>query len=730
MAVLRNAFPRAELMGIDDKSGRTLQPEPLLLPSHLPFFFGWAQKGRSKPTLISGDRGVRLFGAKTFDLTSEYATHQTLFLNRARGNGNAVFFQRLKPANALPPASIVLWADLLVEPVVQYQRNPDGSVLTNAAGVPQPVMNAGNPVTVPGVTVQWLRSELPKVNAAGVTITQTMIDDFQSGDTSIDVTPVENLIGQLAPVAGTRTNVVAGTTSTRYPIFEFEADNFGSWGNNIGLRLQALTRRTQPSANESAAIMNKSFPFSIQLVERDTNTALDRVIKTLRSDMLMEFMFKPGAYDNSTKAELNFGRIFKDNYTSDSNPIDPTYGPFNRFHVYTDLIQQIGVQALAAENAVDNSVAAGTENAFMVNLFDGRNLNGNHYKAIQVIGVQGGGLLLNAKATHLASGGSDGTITLANFDDLCNYELTNFGDTGYPLRSSALYPISSYWDSGFSVETKLAMLTPISRRKDIIVHLCDQDLQEPLNNGSEQASMIQYLYNAARMYPDSEVYGTPVCRVTVLKGCAELVSSTWRGVDGRMDVPYNLEFLDKVSKYMGAGTGIWDGNANFTRSPSNRITLFKNNNPDSLVISEDARSIDWSNGAIWVEPYDMRDAFIPAFQTVYDDDTSVLNSVKTVYACVELWKVMERVWRDLTGEDKYTNDQFIKKSNEMLVARTAGRFDDNYVIVPDTRFEPIDENNGYSWTCIVKIYANNMRTHGKMTIEAWRMSDLNIETAG
>lgn len=717
---LRNGYPRPELMGINDKSGRTLQPEPLLIPTHLPYFMTYTQRGRLRPTLISGDRGVRLYGAKTFDLTSKYATHQTLFMNQARGNGNAVFLKRLKPLDAAPASTLLIWADVLVIPEQPiYQRNSDGSILRDANGVPQPLMAGGNPVTATGYDIQWLATKSLQVNANGDNITQTMIDNA-SGPNDPTIIPVANALGQANPVQGSRTNS-AMQLSMRYPMFEFEADNFGEWGNNIGVRLQALSSKTSPQADEDSALANRGFPFFLQLTERDVITALDRVINPWRGGDGLEFMLKEDAYDSNAKLDLWFEHRFKSMWTDETDLIDPTYSPIGKHHVYYNNYRDVAQMVATSENTYDSDFSDLEEDVWLVNLLTAKDLSGNEYHTLTV-----GGLNFTRNTTHLLRGGSDGTMSNQAFDDLVRYEYANFGQTGYPLQHSGLFPISSFWDSGFSIETKEAMLTPLAIRKDVVVHLCDQDLGESLNTPVEQSSIAAALYQAARAYPDSEVYGTPVCRVTIMKGSARLISSTWRGVNGLREVPYNLEFLDKVSKYMGAGDGIWRGEANFTRSPNNRITLFLNDKPDDLVLSETVKSVDWANGAISVEPYDMRDAFVPAWQTAYDDDTSVLNSVPTVYGCVEVWKVMERTWRDMSGEDKYTNDQFVKRSNQLLEERTTGRFDDRFVIVPDTVFTPIDENNGFSWTAIVRIYANNMRTYGKMTIESWRMSDLNI----
>jgi hypothetical protein len=121
---------------------------------------------------------------------------------------------------------------------------------------------------------------------------------------------------------------------------------------------------------------------------------------------------------------------------------------------------------------------------------------------------------------------------------------------------------------------------------------------------------------------------------------------------------------------------------------------------------------------------DRRTLFIPAFQTAYDDDTSVLNSDINMQIAVELNKVCFRVWRELVGNGKLTNAQFIQRSNELIVEYTKNRFDGRVVIVADTFYSRDDVTRGYSWHANIHMYANTLKTLGQSTIVTHRMSDL------
>ena len=82
------------------------------------------------------------------------------------------------------------------------------------------------------------------------------------------------------------------------------------------------------------------------------------------------------------------------------------------------------------------------------------------------------------------------------------------------------------------------------------------------------------------------------------------------------------------------------------------------------------------------------------------------------------------VWKRLTGNQKLTVDQLIERSNELIIQDTQDVFDGRFVIRPETYLTPADNILGYSWSCKVHIYANNMRTVFQAAVIAHRMEDL------
>ena len=109
---------------------------------------------------------------------------------------------------------------------------------------------------------------------------------------------------------------------------------------------------------------------------------------------------------------------------------------------------------------------------------------------------------------------------------------------------------------------------------------------------------------------------------------------------------------------------------------------------------------------------------------MYDDDTSILNSMFNMLIAVELEKVAEITWRQLTGISGLTENQFITRSNRLIEEAVKGRFDNRVVIVPDTFVSEADSQRGFSWGCNIVMYGNNMKTVGSFTIVARRREDL------
>ncbi len=702
MSNIISAAPALHLTGIKDTSQRAVVREAEQVPTHLPHFLLLTEKGPEQATLSVGGGFDTIFGAKSLDPRHKFYNHQSEGAATALGNGNAIFVTRLKPADAAPPSRLLISLDIVADQVQQYQRASDGSFLLDTDGAKIPVVGVG--AKIAGHRAKWV------------------INDIVAGSTTPDFGAVPSKAGSLVSEADDQ--------STVYPIFEVEASSFGAWGDNQGLRLTAPTSESNAPLNTDLFDALKSYVYRLSVVNRLDASSTVNVVETLSGEQAIEFSFKPGAVDPISDTEISLDELFLKSYQDLDTPgMTPVYGPFGRVKVYQSNLETIlamvgGLEAprgLLAETTMD----ADSEWLHSVNLIGATNQHGVPYYTLELLGAADGGIRFTESTSVWATGGSDGSTDFDTFDALVRNAMTNYGQVGGDLLDDAKFPFSFYYDTGFTLDTKLSLLTPLGLRKDVGVVLSTQDVSQPLNTPSQESSLAVSLRNAARLYPESEIHGTPVCRAVVVGHAGTLIGSKYKGVNGHKHLPFTIEFLAKSARYMGAGTGLWNSAAAFDMPPANQVTMFKDTNV--VFKSAVARQNDWRAGLVWAQSYDMRSIYWPGIQTVYDDDTSVLNSFFNMCIAIDLEKVSQRAYRDLTGiSGKMTQAQFIMRANQLILDRVEGRYDGRVTVRPDTYFTAADEQRGYSWRTDIHMYGENMRTVGTYTVVAHRSSDLEL----
>lgn len=682
MINIKNGAPRAILQGIKDESGRAPVIEPELLPSHLPHVFLFAERGPVLPQLVVGDSLLTTYGAKSFDLRSKYANHQTILANVVNAEANSMMVQRVVPADA-KVATLVLWLDLIADDITDYTRNADGTFLLDQMGE-----RVALPTKISGYRSRW----------------------------SIKALPDGKTLAELTSTIGALTNI-GGAQSTQYPIHAFSVSSAGEYGNLVGIRLSSPTTESATPIDDVAVEEAKAYLYRLALVERPSINSTPVVLDTRMGEASVNFTYKQGVVNARTDSELSYNDVLLQGWNAAAvNGIPPTIGPVDQMYVYEDNIELILGLLNAAED-LHTLETTPVDAHHLFNFIGGHDHRGVPYYSYTVEGPSLGGILLTEKSTHYALGGADGTMTFASFDQAVADICTNYGIAGFDFLDSAIYPQSCIYDSGFTLPTKKALLTVLGRRKDMYVVLSTQDVSGPQNSPSEESSIAISLRTAARMYPESEVYGTPVCRAMVIGHSGYLINSKWKSL-----TPLTVEFAQKCAAYMGAGNGVWKSAKAFDISPANQVLMFRNVNATFKKV--EVRSQDWDNGLVWAQNFDRRSLFFPGFQTVYDDDSSILNSFFNMAVAVELEKIAERTWRRLTGISSLTNDQFIARSNRIIQDAVAGRFDGRVVIVADTFYTEADAQRGYSWSCRIVMYGNNMKTVGSFTIVARRREDL------
>lgn len=695
MSAILNATPQPNLQGARDQSSTASQAVAETLPQFLPHIFFFAQKGKAVPALVDGNSFEQLYGIKTLDATQPYYNHASALAQEVFANGGSIMAQRLIPADAAK-ATISVGIDLL------------------------PVQ-----VLVPG-------------NANPVSGYQGMI--------VVDAVP-SGTLGQAVVGAGSQTGT-GGTQSTFYPLFEMAVSSEGDDGNNQGMAISVPTLKSVIPADQQAITTMGAYIYDFRMVSRTDPSVTGQTVPSFRGSQRVPFTLAPDSYYKATNSQYAMAKSLLQAYNPQTMPgTVPVVGNFDQLYTYQANIDTVLGLIMQAEIAAGNhnpfiqggtgvympvhamGIAApnlsgvvipgpGNASKYMVNLFGATDLGGTPYLTYTLLGSMSGGTIFTDSTVNYAAGGSDGTITPANLDTLVQQELLGYNASTYVFTDMGMWPQSWFIDSGFTIATKEAAGNILATRKDMGVIVATQDVSLPQNTAEQDSSTAIALSSSLSQYTESQVYGTPVCRAVVSGQSGYRINSTYTGL-----LPLSIDIAGKMAAYMGAGNGNWTPGKDFTRSPLNKCTTFYGVNATSKTY--EAYAADWATNLVWAQTYDRGSIFYPAFQTVYDDDTSVLNSLKVVCAVIELEKVAFRTWRDLTGRDDLTKDQLIKESNKKIAAQVPrAKFDNNFTVVPDTYFSSADAARNYSWSCDMALYANPMFTVGTFTIDARNMSAL------
>ena len=693
-----NAAPFFNPLGTQDLSGRPPVREPVAIPTHCPKVYTFAQKGPvGKPTLAVGAGRSVLFGEKSFDVRSPYATHATVYANAFNQEGNACMYERVVPTDAGPEANLLLSLDVLPTNVDDYERNSDGSVKLNGSG--QPIV-VGTPI--PGFKVKWVVSYINTV---------TGMNDF----------------GAATITAGDQ--VDGATTSQRYPVMQFKA-GVGADYNNCGIRLWAPASANGVPFDKRIMSREKVYPIRAAVIRRDTKLNTSKVVSTIFGEQSILTTLKSDVLNPLTDGRMSIDQIFVDAYQeiTDTRYV-PQYGDFSEIKVYRNNLQTLLTMFYAAEKAYNDAAApsasiktdfpsapgivAGDE--WLFNVLSGVSSEAYPYHTFQLV-TGGGSVRLSENTNIYASGSTDGTMTEANFNAIVASRVAEYLDPNSMIHNTALNVESILYDSGFDLDTKYALCSFISNRKDTFVNLSTYEAGGQTLTASEDNSLAIALRTRLQMYPESDYFGTAVMRGMVMGRSARIRSSQYTK---RVSPLY--EVAVKSARYMGASNGIWKAGKDFDGAPGSILDYLYDVSVPYTPVS--VRNRDWDAGLNWVQSYDMKSNFFPALKTVYNDDTSVLNSYFTALIICEVNKVCERAWRYFSGNSKLTNAQLANRMDEFIRNAVSGRFDDRVIIEPETFYTAGDEQRGYSWSTRVKVYANNMRTVMTSFVQAYRMSD-------
>jgi len=694
MATMTNAAPKFIFGGINDLSRRTMVLEPETYPQHMPLLRLFTQTGPEETTLVNQNSGSfnDLFGMETLSRRGKFFNLQSLLAETLLAEGNSFFVKRLRPEDAPNPARIIVAIDMVDDEVPKRSMKLSGFNYPGTVEDDYEYDEDGNVVMVDGVRAKIV-----------------LIEDNGTN------------VGKQETVDGSFVANRDGAQSTLVPLLEMPASFFGEMGNLLGFRMWAPTTEDALPFDEQTYNTFKTRMYRAQFMRRDRESSSPVVVRTASGEDYVDFCFTPGAYSESTDKEYYAPEVVVQSYEDDGieSGTPPLYAPFSEFYVYQENLESVQMHLFNAEMAVNPAAIAHMEDPGQFDVFTGVDIDGDPYHALVLEGPLKGGISMGKETTVYASGGGDGTTSLAEYEKLVNRENLNFGDLGDEYDNLAVYPFSVVYDTGLSMDGKYQMMNILGRRQDIraiFTTYVEAEGRSPTK--SEEISRSQALMARLRAYPESTLYSTPVCR-------AEIIQQTGRLAGGgyTKPVPLVLDYAQRWARMAGAGTGNMREGADIDVSPNNRVELVKDLNVK--FFNERTQSDLWENGATYTLSYDRRSQYYPALHSVYNDDTSVLISPITVSICCDVMRLVRRVHAELSGNAKLTRPQFIERCDNLVLQLVEGRYNDRVVVVPETYFTEADDQRGFSWHCRVTVYANNPKTVMIFDLETRRMEDLN-----
>lgn len=680
MSIL-NSTPRIIYGGINDKSRGTPTRNQTTYPQHAPLLRLWCETGPAETTYIGNDDGSfnGLFGQETLKRRGKFFNLQSMLAETLLGAGNGFFVKRLIPADARK-ARVLVGLEIVRDDIPAVQDRLSGFNLNGQVG-------GGAPLP----PVDGYRARLVTMTATGE-------------------------VGTAVSIPGTLLSEKDATQSTIYPLFEMPASYFGSAGDNLGFRLWAPNEKTNESWDVTTATAFKTRMYRMQFMQKFANTNIPAIVQTAMGEDYVDVCFAPGAYSASTDKEYYIGDTLIKAYADDGveSGLAPLTSPFGKIHVYGESIAAVQTLIHTRELVVNPAIADQITAASEIDFLTGTGDDGDMYHSMYLLGPLGGGITLGDGTTVYAKGGVDGVLNHTTYEDLVTVENLAFGTLGDLYENVARYPFSHIYDTGLSMDGKVAMMNVLGKRRDIkTVFTTYVEAEGKAPTLSEELSRGQVLMTRLKAWPESTLYGTGICRAEVIYQTGELMGGGYS-----KPVPQLLDYALKWANFAGAGTGILRDGADIDQDPNNTVTLVKNLNVAYFPARSQANA--WESGGTYSLTADVRENYYPCIRSVFQDETSVLLSPITTNIACDVVRLIHRIHRKFSGNAKLTVEQLIERCDKEIVRLVEGRYAGRVQIQPETYLTGEDASNGFSWHCRVKLFANNPRTTMFFELETHR----------
>jgi hypothetical protein len=673
-----NGVPKVTFYGIRDLSRRAFQRPPVTFAQHTPLLRLFTETGPEETTYVGNEEGgfATIYGQNSLATRGKWFNMQSLLATQLLSEGNGFYVKRLKPEDAGNSGRIIVALEMVRDMVSQT------IVALGGFNYPNLVTNLDASPLAADATVEGFRARV------------ILIKDNQSE------------IGTQRVLPGEMVSSIDGSQSTVYPLFELSAAFFGEQGNRLGMRIWAPTQLDPDGYDEDTAERFKTRMYRVQFVEMPVVGNTPVIVKTAAGEDFANVSFDEGVYSESLNQDYSIASTLIDRYSDDGVESGETilHSPFSELWVYSENIELVQELIFDAERAINPSIEASVTVPTQIDFLTMLGEDGDPYQSIQLEGAIANGVTLGKNSTIYASGGKDGTMNLETYANLVDIQNMNFGKLDDQYEDIAYYQFGVLYDTGLPMESKYRAMQVLGARQDLQYHFTTfVEGEERMASPSEEASRCQALISRLQAYPESTLYGTPVCRGMIVLQSGKLVGGGYNKF-----VPQLLDVAVKWAKYAGAGDGILREGFEMDVSPNNRVTLIKS--PNVKFFSSRVRGQLWANGATWSQTYDYRSQFYPCFRSIYKDDTSVLLSPVTVSICCDIMRLIHRVWADFTGNAFLTKEQIVARTDERILELVRERYGDRVDVIPRSEITAMDENNGTSWTCNVTVAANNPHT--------------------
>jgi hypothetical protein len=473
-----NPRPDAILYGINDRS-RLVQTINELIPAHFPLMYTLAGWGSYDGEVIT-EGTIPVYGSDVTDPNSPYGTHQSLLGGELLSVGNAIMTKRVKLENAKQALiRLSLEVATFLKPV--YKRDENNQVvyqIINHERVPviESYVNGTRLIWHSSSTAEGFYPENFKEFGTGIPLS-----NFRSGAT---IGNLPSYYPQQTLSHGSITldpnGPVINLTSTMYPILDALLIYDGTRGNHIGLLFNDVTTNSSTNINLSASL--GSYIYGLQVTEFDPVTGRSMIINSLLGDSSHNVVFGEAVYNPRDNSVMSIKDVLEENYDL-----------FEKAHFYKANYDKVMRDII--NGRTNSGVVVTGEQAFftetteslslygLVDILKGVGTDGNPYSSFTVSDAPSfNGILVNTDYPINGINGSDGLVydasgapnrleNLRLYDEAVRFELENFGDIEHALRDMAKYPITSIWDTGYSIETKKAIASILARRRDIYVAL-------------------------------------------------------------------------------------------------------------------------------------------------------------------------------------------------------------------------------------------------------------------